>query len=172
MYPNSTWLISSTTQKISQTKGGESADERKRVLGLFLEAIKEANVIPVSAAVSLRDFNGLTNGVRWRECLWRGEFFRKKCSELTSFGWCSPGKIFLLKPQLTSKQILAVPCPTCGVAPDEKCELSTGQPRFEPHQARRLNASDKVDGKSAYARQKERKLQKILARINGHNKPL
>lgn len=34
-------------------------DERKRVLGLFLDAIRNANVIPVSAAVSLRDFNGL-----------------------------------------------------------------------------------------------------------------
>ena len=45
-------------------KRWESADERKRVLGLFLEAIKEANVIPVSAAVSLRDFNGLTKAQR------------------------------------------------------------------------------------------------------------
>lgn len=31
-----------------------SANDRKRVLGLFLEVIKEASVIPVSAAISLR----------------------------------------------------------------------------------------------------------------------
>jgi hypothetical protein len=42
----------------------ESADERKRVLGLLLDAIKQANVIPVSAAVSLKDFNGLTKDQR------------------------------------------------------------------------------------------------------------
>lgn len=41
-----------------------SLDERKRVLGLFLDAIKTANVIPVSASVSLRDFNGLNEEQR------------------------------------------------------------------------------------------------------------
>jgi hypothetical protein len=42
----------------------ESADERKRILGLFLDAIKQANIIPVSAAVSNRDFNSLTEKQR------------------------------------------------------------------------------------------------------------
>jgi hypothetical protein len=42
----------------------ESADERKRILGLFLAATQQANVIPVSASVSLRDFNGLTEEQR------------------------------------------------------------------------------------------------------------
>lgn len=37
-----------------------SLDERRRVLGVLLETIRPTNVIPVAAAVSLRDFNGLT----------------------------------------------------------------------------------------------------------------
>jgi len=41
------------------------------------------------------------------------------------------------------EQVLAVPCPTCGARPGEKCELGTGQPRTEPHRDRRLAASDK-----------------------------
>src|SRR5258708_5263936 len=41
-------------------KRWESPDERKRILGLFLGALDQAHVIPVSAAVSLKDFNGLT----------------------------------------------------------------------------------------------------------------
>jgi len=40
------------------------------------------------------------------------------------------------------KQILAVHCPTCGAAPGEKCKLTTGQPRTEPHRDRRLTAAD------------------------------
>jgi hypothetical protein len=45
--------------------------------------------------------------------------------------------------KVTEKQTLAVPCPTCGAKPGEKCELSTGQPRTDPHRDRRLEASDK-----------------------------
>jgi hypothetical protein len=37
----------------------------------------------------------------------------------------------------------AVRCPTCGAKPREKCELGTGQPRTEPHPARRLAAEEK-----------------------------
>jgi len=40
-------------------------------------------------------------------------------------------------------QALAVRCPTCGAKPGEKCELSTGLPRTEPHRDRRLAASEK-----------------------------
>jgi len=36
------------------------------------------------------------------------------------------------------KLALAVRCPTCGAKPGEKCELSTGLPRTEPHRDRRL----------------------------------
>jgi hypothetical protein len=72
---------------------------------------------------------------------------------------------------LTLTQILAIRCPTCGAAPGVKCELSTGQPRFEPHQARRLKASDTIDGKSRYAGENERSFQKLMARLNGNRKP-
>jgi hypothetical protein len=50
--------------------------------------------------------------------------------------------IFLMKKELNPKQVLAVRCPTCGAAPGEKCELSTGQPRMNPHRDRRLIAAD------------------------------
>ena len=43
---------------------------------------------------------------------------------------------------LTLEQIQAVPCPTCGAQPREKCELNSGQPRSEPHLDRRLAAKD------------------------------
>jgi len=44
----------------------------------------------------------------------------------------------------TLKQVQAVRCPTCGAGPGEKCELSTGQPRTEPHRDRRLISKDWV----------------------------
>lgn len=47
-----------------------------------------------------------------------------------------------MKKPLSQKQTLALRCPTCGAPPGQKCELSTGQPRFEPHQARRFKAAD------------------------------
>ena len=40
----------------------------------------------------------------------------------------------------TLKQVQAVRCPICGAGPGEKCELSTGQPRSEPHRNRLLKA--------------------------------
>ncbi|MGH9551815.1 MAG: zinc finger domain-containing protein [Terriglobales bacterium] len=43
----------------------------------------------------------------------------------------------------SKKEALAIPCPTCGAKPGEKCELSTGQPRTDPHRDRRLVASEK-----------------------------
>jgi CRP-like cAMP-binding protein len=49
---------------------------------------------------------------------------------------------FVVTKELSPKQVLAVRCPTCGAAPGEKCELSTGQPRTRPHRDRRLSARD------------------------------
>jgi hypothetical protein len=43
---------------------------------------------------------------------------------------------------LTTEQIQAVPCPTCGAEPREKCVLNNGQPRTEPHRDRQLTAED------------------------------
>jgi hypothetical protein len=47
-----------------------------------------------------------------------------------------------MKKELSPKMILAIRCPTCGAAPGEKCELSTGQPRNNPHIDRRWVAED------------------------------
>jgi hypothetical protein len=45
--------------------------------------------------------------------------------------------------QVKRKLALSVRCPTCGAKPGEKCELSTGLPRTEPHRDRRLAGSKK-----------------------------
>jgi hypothetical protein len=46
---------------------------------------------------------------------------------------------------LTLKQILSVPCPTCGAATKEACELHTGARRTEPHRDRKLSAAEAVE---------------------------
>jgi hypothetical protein len=50
--------------------------------------------------------------------------------------------------ELTPKQIVSVPCDTCGAAIGEVCELHSGAPRTEPHRDRKLSAADAVDKKS------------------------
>lgn len=47
--------------------------------------------------------------------------------------------------KVSEKQALSVRCPTCGARPGEKCELSTGLPRTDPHRDRRMAASDGVN---------------------------
>jgi hypothetical protein len=47
-----------------------------------------------------------------------------------------------MKKEFSLKQVLAVPCPTCGAASGKKFELSTGQLRTEPHRDRQLIAAD------------------------------
>jgi hypothetical protein len=49
--------------------------------------------------------------------------------------------------ELTPKQILSVPCTTCGAAIGEACELHTGAPRTEPHRDRKLSAAEVVETK-------------------------
>jgi hypothetical protein len=51
--------------------------------------------------------------------------------------------------ELTRKQILSVPCPTCGAATEEACKLHTGALRTEPHRDRKLSAAEAVETKSA-----------------------
>ena len=50
--------------------------------------------------------------------------------------------------ELTPIQILSVPCPTCGAAIKEVCELHSGTPRTEPHRDRKLAAADAVEAKA------------------------
>ena len=54
---------------------------------------------------------------------------------------------FVKTKDLTPKQILSVPCATCGAAIGEACELNTGQLRTEPHRDRKLSAADAVENK-------------------------
>jgi hypothetical protein len=49
--------------------------------------------------------------------------------------------------ELTLKQILSVPCSTCGAATKEACELQTGALRTEPHRNRKLSAAEAVETK-------------------------
>lgn len=51
------------------------------------------------------------------------------------------GQYLPMKAEPSPKQVLAVPCPTCGAAPGEKCKLTTGQPRSKAHRDRRLIAN-------------------------------
>lgn len=52
------------------------------------------------------------------------------------------GHGLIMRKALSTKKILAVHCPTCGAKPGEKCELSSGEPRTDPHRDRRLAAAD------------------------------
>jgi hypothetical protein len=51
--------------------------------------------------------------------------------------------------ELTRKQILSVPCLTCGAATEEACELHTGALRTEPHRDRKLSAAEAVETKQS-----------------------
>ena len=50
--------------------------------------------------------------------------------------------------ELTPKQVLSVPCDTCGAAIGEVCELNTGAPRTEPHRDRKLSAAEAAETKT------------------------
>ena len=45
---------------------------------------------------------------------------------------------------MTAKQLFSVSCPTCGVAPGERCLLHSGAPRTEPHLDRKLSAAEAI----------------------------
>jgi len=49
---------------------------------------------------------------------------------------------------LTSEQVSAESCPTCGAAVGEQCELHSGAPRYEPHMDREFAANETVERKS------------------------
>jgi hypothetical protein len=56
----------------------------------------------------------------------------------------------LLSMSTKKDEALTVRCPTCGARLGEKCELSTGLLRTEPHRDRRLAAMDKDKDASGF----------------------
>jgi hypothetical protein len=59
--------------------------------------------------------------------------------------WAGFYSVAVKSKELTLKQTLAVPCPTCGAATKEACELQTGALRSEPHRDRKLSAVEAVE---------------------------
>jgi predicted RNA-binding Zn-ribbon protein involved in translation (DUF1610 family) len=47
--------------------------------------------------------------------------------------------------ELTSKQLISISCPTCGVAAGKKCVLYSGALRSGPHVDRKLLAAEAVE---------------------------
>jgi len=47
--------------------------------------------------------------------------------------------------ELTRKQILSVPCPTCRAVIGKACALLTGALRSKPHRDRKLSAAEAVE---------------------------
>jgi hypothetical protein len=66
--------------------------------------------------------------------------------------------------ELTPAQILSVPCPTCGAATEEACELHTGALRTEPHRDRKLSAAEAVETKRGKREQSVRRGGTLLRR--------
>lgn len=50
--------------------------------------------------------------------------------------------------ELTLKQMVSVPCPTCGAGITEPCELNSGARRTEPHRDRKLSAAEAVEARA------------------------
>jgi len=50
--------------------------------------------------------------------------------------------ISAMQNKFDEKKPHAVRCPTCGAAPGERCELTSGQPRITLHRDRRVIAKD------------------------------
>ena len=55
--------------------------------------------------------------------------------------------------ELALKQILSVPCPTCGAPTEEPCDLHTGALRTELHRDRKLSAAEAVEGSQSKRQQ-------------------
>jgi hypothetical protein len=55
----------------------------------------------------------------------------------------------MIKTPLVPKAILAVPCPTCGVAARKRCVLCLGDLRTEPHASRKVAAFEALEMKKA-----------------------
>lgn len=69
-------------------------------------------------------------------------------SNIEHFSACGTLHYVVVKTkELTLKQVLSVPCTTCGAAIGEACELHTGALRTEPHRDRKLSAAEAVETK-------------------------
>jgi hypothetical protein len=51
---------------------------------------------------------------------------------------------------LTKDQLLSVPCPTCGAAIKEPCQLTSGYRRNEPHRNRKFNSADALQAQLSH----------------------
>jgi hypothetical protein len=69
--------------------------------------------------------------------------------------------------ELTAIQILSVPCPTCGAATGDACELHTGALRTGPHRDRKLSSAEAVEMMAPNRRQPARPLPKTRINILG-----
>jgi hypothetical protein len=72
---------------------------------------------------------------------------RYVCKMEQIYGMGSSQHIGMKTQDLTKIQLSSVRCPTCGVTVGRRCELNTGQPRFEAHMDRKLSACDLVERK-------------------------
>jgi len=66
-----------------------------------------------------------------------------KIEHCSALEWCN--HVAVKTKELTLKQILSVPCPTCGAATEEACELQSGARRTEPHRDRKLSAAEAME---------------------------
>jgi len=74
-------------------------------------------------------------------------------SKYWAFSGCGTLHYVMVKTmELTPKQILPVPCTTCGAAIGEVCELNSGAPRTEPHRDRKLSAAKVAETKPSKQR--------------------
>jgi CRP/FNR family cyclic AMP-dependent transcriptional regulator len=69
------------------------------------------------------------------------------------------------KKELSTNQLLSVPCPSCGVAAGQRCVLHLGALRSEPHVDRKLSAIEAVETRHAISQQNRRPNQPMKSNI-------
>jgi hypothetical protein len=62
---------------------------------------------------------------------------------------------------MTPKQVVSVPCPTCGVSAGARCLLHSGGLRAESHVDRKLVAAEAVEQKKLNTRASARKDERV-----------
>jgi CRP/FNR family cyclic AMP-dependent transcriptional regulator len=69
------------------------------------------------------------------------------------------------KKELSTKQLLSVPCPTCGVAAGQRCVLHSGAQRSEPHVDRKLSAIEAIEKQDPTSQRNRRPNQPMKSNI-------